>query len=224
MTLMKMRAKIAPVRMPRKTLRNIEARVGTSPFASGTTTSEIGFCSGSLTSPLPRLARASGRRAHPRVTVVADQRADIAMSDTEFREFLEAGRTAVLVTLSADGSPEPLGMWFLVEADGAVVMRTYSASQKAVNLRRDPRAALLVESGDRYAELRGVRLSGQVELVEDAEVIADIWTGLAVKYEGLAPEHAPAFRAVALARAGKQVGLRLRPTDVVSWDHRKLTS
>ncbi len=145
------------------------------------------------------------------------------MSDTEVREFLAAGRTAVLVTLAGDGTPEPLGMWFLVEADGAVVMRTYAASQKAVNLRRDPRAALLVESGDRYADLRGVRLSGSVELINDPVVIADIWTGLAVKYEGLAPEHEQAFRTVALSRAGKQVGLRLQPADVVSWDHRKLT-
>ena len=165
-----------------------------------------------------------GIRAQPRVTHVADQRADIAMSDPEIRAFLESGRTAVLVTLAHDGSPEPVGMWYLVEADGAVVMRTYAASQKAVNLRRDPRAAVLVESGERYVELRGVRLSGRVELVEDPQVIADIWTGLAVKYEGLAPEHEPAFREIALSRAGNQVALRLRPGDVVSWDHRKLTT
>ena len=144
------------------------------------------------------------------------------MSETEVRDFLEGGRTAVLVTLSADGAPEPVGMWFLVEPDGAIVMRTYAASQKAVNLRRDPRVALLVETGDRYLELRGVRLSGQAELFDDGDAIADVWTGLAVKYEGLTPEHVGSFRAAALARAGKQVGLRLRPAEVVSWDHRKL--
>jgi hypothetical protein len=113
-------------------------------------------------------------------------------------------------------------MWFLVEPDGAVVMRTYAASQKAVNVRRDPRVALLVETGEHYSELRGVRLSGVVELVEDPETIADIWTGLAVRYEGLAAEHVDEFRKAALGRAGKQVGLRLRPAHVVSWDHRKL--
>lgn len=146
------------------------------------------------------------------------------MSEAEARAFLESGRTAVLVTLAADGTPEPVGMWFLVDPDGALLMRTYAASQKAVNIRRDPRVAVLVETGDRYLELRGVRLSGVVELVEDAETIADIWTGLAVKYEGLAAEHRDGFRAVALQRAGKQVGLRLRPSVVVSWDHRKLAS
>ncbi len=144
------------------------------------------------------------------------------MTDVEVESFLASGRTAVLVTLASDGAPEPVGMWFLVEPDGAIVMRTYAASQKALNLRRDPRVAVLVESGDRYAELQGVRLSGVVELVEDAEMIADIWTGLAMKYEGLAPEHADPFRLVALERAGKQVALRLRPSEVVSWDHRKL--
>jgi PPOX class probable F420-dependent enzyme len=144
------------------------------------------------------------------------------MTAAEARAFLEASRTAVLVTLDEDGAPAPVGMWFLVDPDGTVVMRTYAASQKAVNVRRDPRVALLVETGEHYSELRGVRLSGVVELVEDPETVADIWTGLAVKYEGLAAEHEAAFRGVALARAGKQVGLRLRPERVVSWDHRKL--
>lgn len=144
------------------------------------------------------------------------------MTSAEAAAFLAASRTAVLVTLDEDGAPAPVGMWFLVEPDGAVVMRTYAASQKAVNVRRDPRVALLVETGEHHSELRGVRLSGVVELVEDPETVADIWTGLAVKYEGLAVEHEDAFRTVALARAGKQVGLRLRPERVVSWDHRKL--
>jgi PPOX class probable F420-dependent enzyme len=156
------------------------------------------------------------------VADVASDRPRIAMSSSEMSRFLEEGLTAVLVTLAADGSPEPVPMWYVVHPDGALMMRTYAASQKVVNMRRDPRVAVLVETGARYAELRGVRLSGDVELVADASTIVDVWTGLAMKYEGLAAEHEESFRAAARERAGKQVALRLKPSRAVSWDHRKL--
>ncbi len=162
------------------------------------------------------------RVLQPRVTDVANERSRIAMSAAEMSRFVREGRTAVLVTLAADGSPEPVPMWYLVQPDGALMMRTYAASQKVVNVRRDPRVAILVESGERYAELRGVRFSGSVELVADTDTIVEVWTGLAIKYEGLAVEHEESFRDAARQRAGKQIVLRLKPRRTVSWDHRKL--
>lgn len=148
-------------------------------------------------------------------------RAAIALTPDEVDAFLREGRILVLVTLGPDGMPDPVPMWYLVEADGTVVMRTFAKSQKAVNLRRDPRFAALVEAGEGYAELRGVQLTGVVDLLDDPDLIADVVAGLAAKYEGVAAEHLPAVRAAALERAGKQVALRLRVERVVSWDHGK---
>jgi PPOX class probable F420-dependent enzyme len=153
---------------------------------------------------------------------VANERARIALSDGEVADFLAAGRTLVLVTTGPDGVPDPVPMWYLVGAGGEIRMRTYRRSQKVANLRRQPRVACLVEDGERYAELRGVQLTGRVELVEDADWIADVWTGLLVRYEGLPDADVPATRAALRERAGKQVGLRLVVDRVVSWDHRKL--
>jgi len=162
---------------------------------------------------------------------VANERARIALTDAEVADFLAAGRTLVLVTAGPEGLPDPVPMWYVYarlpgsvgSADaGEVRMRTYRRSQKAVNLRREPRVACLVEDGERYAELRGVQLTGRVELIEDPDWIADVWTGLMVKYEGLAEADRPAARAALRERAGKQVGLRLVVDRVVSWDHRKL--
>jgi PPOX class probable F420-dependent enzyme len=153
---------------------------------------------------------------------MASQRAAIAMTPAEVDAFLRERRICVLVTFGPDGMPDPVPMWFVVDDAGTVVMRTFAKSQKVVNLRRDPRCAALFETGDRYAELRGVQLTGAVELVDDPELVADTVTGLALKYEGLAPEHAEQFRSAALSRAGKQVAMRLRVDRVVSWDHRKL--
>jgi hypothetical protein len=81
---------------------------------------------------------------------------------------------------------------------------------------------VLLEDGERYAELRGLQLSGRMTLTRDAQRIADVWTGLAVKYEHLPPEGIDGFRDAALARAGKQVAMRLDVERVVSWDHAKL--
>jgi PPOX class probable F420-dependent enzyme len=153
---------------------------------------------------------------------VGNRRDEIAMTGPEVGAFLAAGRTLVLVTLGPDGAPDPVPMWYLAGDDDKVRMRTYGRSQKVVNLRRDPRVSRLVSDGERYAELRGVQLTGAVELVDDLDWIADVVTGLSAKYKGVAAEHLPAVRSAALPRAAKQVGMRLRVDRVVSWDHRKL--
>lgn len=155
---------------------------------------------------------------------MANERTAIAMSPEEIRSFLAAPRTAVLVTLAADGMPEPVGMWYVLDDDGVMWMRTYGKSQKAVNLRRDPRAAVLVEAGAGYDELVGVRLSGRMELVDDVERICDVFAGLMVRYQGLDPEYVDAAREGYRARAPKQVAMRLDVAEVVSWDHRKLAA
>ncbi len=150
------------------------------------------------------------------------RRAEITMTPDEVRAFVGSARTMILTTIGPDGVPDPVGMWFVVEGD-EIWMRTYAKSQKVANMRRDPRVALLVEDGDRYAELRGVQITGRVEIDEDVERICDIAAGLLVKYEGLpeadVPDVREAYRATA---ASKQVAFRVVPERIVSWDHRKL--
>jgi len=155
---------------------------------------------------------------------MSSSRRAIALSDAEVADFVAAGRRLVLATIGPDGAPDPVPMWYVVDNAGAVLMRTYRKSQKVVNLRRDPRVAALVEAGERYAELRGVQLSGSIELVEDDDLVADVMVALLQKYEGLADEHVVAARAAALQRAPKQVAMRLHVDSVASWDHRKLSS
>jgi PPOX class probable F420-dependent enzyme len=152
---------------------------------------------------------------------MSHQRAAITMSTEEVEAYLRQGGTAVLVTLGPDGYPDPVGMWYVVDDEGTVWMRSYAASQKVINLARDPRASVLVEDGARYAELRGVQLTGRMELVDDVERICDVFAGLMVKYEGVDPEHVDAVRTAYRERAPKQRVLRLDVTRVVSWDHAK---
>lgn len=143
------------------------------------------------------------------------------MSTDEIRDFLDSARTMILTTIGPDGVPDPVAMWFVLR-DGEIWMRTYAKSQKVTNVRRDPRVAILVESGDRYAELKGVQISGRLELSDDIDTICDIAAALLVKYEDLDPAYVEATREAYRPTAVKQVAMRLVPDRTVSWDHAKI--
>jgi len=102
------------------------------------------------------------------------RRAQIRMSDQETREFLEQSQTIILCTIGKNGVPHPMPMWFGLEEDGAVVMTTFSKSQKIRNLERDPRVSLLAEAGGVYSELRAIILYGQAELDSDTEAVISV--------------------------------------------------
>ena len=152
------------------------------------------------------------------------KRASIALSPEETAELLAAGRVVLLCTVGPDGLPDPVPMWYSVDMAGALVMTTYRKSQKVVNLRREPRAVGVVEDGTAYLELRGVQITGHVQIDEDVATVAAAMTDIAARYEGVTPEaQAGAELPAALAaQAAKRVRLRLVPDRTVSWDHRKL--
>lgn len=94
------------------------------------------------------------------------------------REFLGERRFGVLATVNRDGSPHLTVMWYLLEGD-EVLFNTTHGRIKDRNLRRDPRASLVVNDGYRF-----VRLEGRVRAIEErATAQADI-RRLAVRYEG----------------------------------------
>jgi nitroimidazol reductase NimA-like FMN-containing flavoprotein (pyridoxamine 5'-phosphate oxidase superfamily) len=116
-------------------------------------------------------------------------------------------------------------MWFVVE-DGKIVFRSFSKSQKIVNLRRDPRLTVLVESGDAYEELRGVMIKGDAHLITDPDQVLATYGRLAAKYAMVGPEPVdldPEALEAAFGRfAPKNTAVVVEPVKVTSWDHRKL--
>lgn len=150
------------------------------------------------------------------------RRAEIAMSPEELRAFLDEERTLTCATIGSNGRPHLMPLWYVRTGDEFACW-TYGASQKVKNLERVPQATLQVEAGETYGQLRGAMLECDVEIVRDRESILDIGVALAYRY-GHAPADAPPelVRAGAEKRGSKRVGLRFRPTRIVSWDHRKL--
>ena len=148
---------------------------------------------------------------------MADERASIRMDDAELAAYLEERRILTVASHSADGSIHLVPMWFCPEPDGSLVMWTNARSQKAVNVRRDPRVTVQAESGHDYFELRGVSIVGRVELVEGVDAVLAIGRRVSERYDLGAPEE------ILLRQATKRVGIRVVPERVTSWDHGKLS-
>lgn len=152
-------------------------------------------------------------------------RKDITMSDEEFEEFLREGRVIQVASNGPDGFPHVAPMWYFVE-DGNVVFRSYSKSQKMVNLTRDPRVTLLLETGDAYAELRGVIIKGRARLDADPARVLAAYGTLSAKYAFFGDEPVPLQGAAlesAFGRAASKNTLAVVvPERVVTWDHTKL--
>ena len=69
------------------------------------------------------------------------QRDLIVMSPEEVDAFIHERRPMTMCTLNHDGSIHAVAMWYGF-VDGSVAIETKAKSQKALNLRRDPRITL----------------------------------------------------------------------------------
>jgi len=150
------------------------------------------------------------------------------MTPGEREAFLESGTTLIVTSLGKNGHPHSAPMWYFVD-DGKVVFRSFSKSQKIVNLRRDPRITVLVERGVAYAELQAVLIEGTARLVDGADdpaFLLESYRRLAARYPMVGPDPvdlAPDALEAAFGRfAPKNTAVVVEPRRVVSWDHRKL--
>ncbi len=150
------------------------------------------------------------------------RRAQIRMTDEEVRKFLDQTKTIMICSTGKDGFPHPMPMWFALEEDGAVVMTTFTKSQKILNLKRDSRVSLLAETGETYSDLRGVVIYGNAEVDAEVEHVFDTLRKISVRMGTVRPEDTESVREGLLASARKRCRIRIVPQKVVSWDHRKL--
>ena len=146
------------------------------------------------------------------------QRSQIVMSDGEITDFVTNSRTGTLATIGADGQPHLVAMWYGI-VDDEIWLETKLKSQKAVNLRRDPRFTFMIEDGDTYDTLRGVSFEGTVEIAADPDTILRVGISVWERYTGpYTEEMKPAVEMM----MNKRVAVRLITTRTRSWDHRKL--
>jgi PPOX class probable F420-dependent enzyme len=143
-------------------------------------------------------------------------RPDIRLSPEEQMQFLRENRKCALATIDQDGFPHTVAMNF-VARDGAFWMTSYGKAQKVVNIRRNPKVGLMVETGAAYAELKGIMVRGHCEIVEGEEAVRQVfaWSaearGDTYKRPAGSADSAP-----------KRVALKIVPHKTITWDHSKL--
>ncbi len=149
-----------------------------------------------------------------------NERAKIVMTPAEVVSFLERSRTATVASIGPNGMPHVVAMWYGIVGD-AVCIETKSKSQKAVNLRRDPRMVVMVEAGTSYDSLRGVSLEGNGVIIEESDG-EEYWAAAKSVYERYTGPYSPDARPVLELMMRKRIVVKLVPQRIRSWDHRKL--
>ena len=147
------------------------------------------------------------------------RRDQILMTPDEMRTFLDEGRDLQVASINADGTPHLVTMWYLRDGED-LLFWTYAKSQKVVNVRRDPRATVLVATGEKYEELKGVSITGSTTVVDDLDEVLAFGEKVYEKYWG--PIDNDLVREGVRTMGAKRVVIRVTPVKTTSWDHSKL--
>jgi PPOX class probable F420-dependent enzyme len=150
---------------------------------------------------------------------MAGRRNQINMTADEIEAFLDAERTLQVASINPDGTPHLVAMWFRRHG-GEIAFWTYAKSQKVVNLRRDPRLTVMVETGTKYEELKGVTIYGTARIIEDLDEVFAFGDMLYERYWG--PIDSDDVREGVRAMGRKRVLIVVERNKTVSWDHAKL--
>jgi PPOX class probable F420-dependent enzyme len=144
----------------------------------------------------------------------------IMMEPGELDAFLGAQRTCRVATVSADGVPHVSPLWFVWDGT-SLWLYSITRSRRWSELRRDPRVAVVVDAGEDYGELRGVELSGTVEVVGEVPRTGEPLAELTEVERLFARKN---FGIDDMPHDGRHAWLRLTPDAITSWDFRKLGS
>lgn len=163
------------------------------------------------------------------------------MSPGEVASFLAEQRVVTCATFGPRGWPHLMPLWYVLregpegsptapedhlpagEPGRRLWSWTYAASQKVRNLERDPRATLLVETGEQYQELRGVMFECEVAIHSELASVTALGLEIFRRYAPPGEEpRAQELGAIVERQAAKRVGLEFTELRRASWDHRKL--
>jgi hypothetical protein len=122
-----------------------------------------------------------------------------------------------VATIGADG-PHATPLWF--GWDGSRIwLYSITRSKRWADLQRDPRISVVVDAGVDYVELRGVEITGTVDVVGEVprtgqadDQLTEIEALFAQKYMGGSP----------MFHDGRHAWLRVTTSKLASWDFRKI--
>lgn len=146
----------------------------------------------------------------------------VRLSSDEAWDVLAHAHTGILTSLRRDGRPITLPVWFAV-LERRIYVSGPATAKRHARVRRDPRVAFLVESGERWAELRAVHVSGNARIVTDAELLARAAAALDVKYGAFRTARTTMPGATRAHYEVERATLEIVPDDrMLTWDNARL--
>lgn len=161
------------------------------------------------------------------------QRDAIKMTQEEAEAFLHEGMqknwTMFLATNGPGGYPHIVSMGWVYQ-DGKIWFQTYGKSQKIVNLRRDPKAAVILEAvyaeGFEHRKLRGLMIRGICKVDDNPEKVVEVltamWRNGAARNLSVGARPQTELLDFVKQRAAKRTVISFTPQKWASWDHSKL--
>lgn len=134
------------------------------------------------------------------------------MTPDEVNAYLDGhGGYAVLSTIGKDGYPHAVPLGFFRQGEDIVLP---VRGQRKVNISRNPKVAVTVESGQTMKDLKGVVIRGDATLVEDPAAVLEL-VREGARRRGTAEDQLPTT-----TRTGAAY-VRVHPAKVASWDNTK---
>ena len=119
----------------------------------------------------------------------------------------------ILTTFDRNGYPHTVPIGYFRLGDD-VYMGCRDATQKIRNIERNPKVSVLIESGSTMADLKGLLIQGDADVVRDDEERLRLGRE-AAKQRGMPEAEWPTE-----ARPGSAY-IRVQPVRMVSWDNAK---
>lgn len=146
----------------------------------------------------------------------------IRLSRDEAWAELASAHTGILTTLRVDGVPITLPVWFVVR-DERIFVSGPARTKKFARLRRDPRCSFLVESGERWDELRAVHVTGRARELTDAEELEQVAGLFDEKYRGFRTARAVMPEATRAHYSSAASTIEIVPDErILSWDNARI--
>jgi nitroimidazol reductase NimA-like FMN-containing flavoprotein (pyridoxamine 5'-phosphate oxidase superfamily) len=139
-------------------------------------------------------------------------REKLRLSPEDLDELLRETRTMRAGTVSPDGYPHVVPLWFVWDGT-AIWINNLRRSRRSKDLAAGSPVALCIDIGEEYFELRGAVLYGKPEQVEGNDsALADVRKVFGDKY----------FGGMEIPDTKSHVWLKVVPERIVSWDFRKI--
>lgn len=138
-------------------------------------------------------------------------REQLRLTPAELDELMTTTRECHIATVSPDGWPHVVPLWFVWHG-GALWVNNLRRSRRSRDLGAGSPVSVCVDAGVQYAELRGAVLYGRFAEAPGHPGVGEARAAFAAKYWGGA--EVPDLRSHAW--------LRLEPERIASWDFRKI--